>query len=203
MLMIVSNDHSALGGVHVHMLKKNIKTRMWTKSNYISSWVVQLEAGRFIMGEQIDVKNANTTFYVCTKQFISEEKRETRKPCCCFSFTLIINVLSSLFIFSTSVVTVPWLRWCCWLRSKHYNIGASVETLCCLSSARLSCPVFQRLIFKLHNLMNHLFPLMVALQWGFTLERHDNNLLLNDLSELVSIIKTPEEEPITLINIEL
>lgn len=44
---------------------------------------------------------------------------------------------------------------------------------------------------------------MVALQWDFTLERHDNNLLLNDLSELVSIIKTPGEEPITLINIEL
>lgn len=120
------------GGCVCTCSNKNIKTRMWTKSNYISSWVVQLEAGRSIMGEQIDVKNANTKFYVCANHLSQKKKRqETRKPCCCFSFTLITIVLSSPFIFSTSVVTVPWLRWCCWLRSKHYNIGASVETLCC------------------------------------------------------------------------
>lgn len=60
------------------------------------------------MGEQIDVKNANTKFYVCANHLSQKKKREeTSKPCCCFSFTLIIIVLSSPFIFSTSVVTVP------------------------------------------------------------------------------------------------
>lgn len=76
-------------------------------SNYISSWVVQLEAGRSIMGEQIDVKNANTKYYVCANHLSQKKKRHKRQE---NLVAVSASRSSSSYWAALSFSPLPWLR---------------------------------------------------------------------------------------------
>lgn len=95
MLIVSDDDHGALGNVH-SCVPESIQTRMWAKSNYISSWLVLLEAARSIMGEQIDVKTPNIQHFMYAQTiylspFLVEKKQKT------------------LLLFHTS--RAPWSCW--------------------------------------------------------------------------------------------